>query len=191
MIPQPDSHPTQLLRRAAGGDETAYTALFPLIYEELRQLAQRHMRRERPGHTLSATALVHEAYLRLIGVEEMAFSDRTHFMSFASRVMRRVLVDHAKARNRAKRGGGAAHVTLDGDAGPGAATQLLDLDDLLALDEALDRLEAMDPRACRVVECRVFAGLSVEETADALGVSGPTVKRDYASARAWLNSQLT
>jgi len=184
-----DPTPTRLLQSMASGDPAAMEALLPLVYEELKRLAQRHMRGEREGHTLSATALVHEAYMRLIHVDSVQFNDRTHFMSFASRVMRRVLVDHAKTRMRAKRGGGAVHVALD-DADP-SATGGLPFDDLLALDEALARLEDMDPRACRVIECRLFAGLTVEETATALGVSGPTVKRDYGTARAWLNQQLS
>ncbi len=171
----------------ARGDAEAFDELVPLVYDELRGLARRHLRGEAEGHTLGPTALVHEAYLRLIGVHDTAFDDRTHFLSFASRVMRRVLVDHARARRTAKRGAGGVPVPLDA-----VVVGHLDFDlDVLALDEALGRLERLDPRACRVVECRVLAGLTVDETARALGVSAPTVKRAFAFGRAWLNRELS
>lgn len=161
-------------------------ALVPLIYEELRDLARRHLVREDTGHTLNTTALVHEAYVRLVDVERVQWQDRTHFFAVASRVMRRVLIEYARARKRDKRGGGQVPLPLEERDLPVEAN----LDELLALDEALTRLEARKERHCRVVEHRFFAGLTVEETAQALGVSVATVKLDWRLARAWLNREL-
>lgn len=161
-------------------------AVFPAIYEELRRVAHRHLRGERTGHTLGTTALVHEAWLELARLEHVRWPGRPYVLAAASQAMRRILIDHAVARRAAKRGGGAVAEPLD-DA---VAMAVARGDDLLALDEALERLAAIDTRAARVVECRFFGGMSVEETAEALGTSPATVKRDWTSARAWLNREL-
>jgi RNA polymerase sigma-70 factor, ECF subfamily len=157
------------------------------VYHELRRIAHAHLRGERPGHTLNTTALVHEAYLKLVGVERVEWQDRAHFYAAAAGAMRRILIDYARTRKRVKRGGeNAVQVPL---------VEALDLaversEDLLALDEALTRLETQNQRQGRVVECRCFAGLSVDETAAALGISPATVKRDWDFSRAWLNREL-
>ena len=159
--------------------------VFPSVYEELRQLAHRHLAREATGHTLSTTALVHEAYLRLTdhGAGNVAFSDRTHFFAIAARSMRHILVDHARRQHAVRRGEGARRVPLEDVVGL-AADERAGL--LVALDEALERLAGLDPRQARVVECRFFAGLTEEETAEALGIGLRTAKRDWAKARSWL-----
>ncbi|MCG8466792.1 MAG: sigma-70 family RNA polymerase sigma factor [Gemmatimonadetes bacterium] len=177
---------TQLIHDWREGDAEAVDRLMPLVYDELRRIAQHHLRRERPDHTLSSTALVHEAFMNLVDQSPPAVSDRVHFFAISSRVMRRVLVWHARKRGAAKRGGGQRPVTLDEEA------VLADdrLEEVLALDRALERLEALDARLCRVVECRHFGGLTVPETAEALGISRATVKRDWQSARAWLRREL-
>ena len=184
MLPQRDV--TQLLQQWQAGDAAAVDQLMPLVYDELRRLAHHHLKGERSGHTLSTTALVHEAYLNMIGQAPAPWQDRTHFFAIASRVMRRVLIWYARKRNAAKRGGGQANVALDEEA------VLSDdrLEELLALNHALERLEAMDPRLCRVVECRYFGGLSIPETAEVLAISPATVKRDWQTARAWLRRAL-
>lgn len=173
-----------LLQPADREDRAAALArLVPLLYDEMRALARARLRSERPDHSLQATALVHEAYLRLLGAgTDAAWNDRTHFMVAAAEAMRRILVDHARGRGREKRGGGAAHIELSDSDAPHA----LDDDDVLALDEVLPRLEALDARTADVVRLRYFVGLSVEETANALRVSERTVKREWAFARAWL-----
>jgi len=158
----------------------------PLVYAELRRLASGYLRRENPAHTLQTTALVHEAYLRLVDQTRTDWKDRAHFMGVAAQLMRRVLVDHARTRLAAKRGGGALRVGLDENVAGGGER----LADLLALDGALVRLAAMDPEQSRIVEMRYFSGLSIEETAEAMGVSPRTVKREWRSARAWLYSEL-
>lgn len=178
---------TQLLHQWQAGDAHALDRLVPLVYEELRAQAQRHVRRERDGHTLTPTALVHEAFLNLAGESPVPWEDRVHFFAVASRVMRRVLIWYARRRNAAKRGGGIAPVTFDDDLAISDARA----EDLLSLDEALARLEALDPRLCRVVECRYFGGLTVPETAAALDISPATVKRDWQTARAWLRRELS
>ena len=173
---------TRLLADWNAGDADALERLAPLVYAELRRIARRQMGRENPGHTLQATALVNEAYLRLAGGEGFALQDRAHFYAVCAQVMRHVLVDHARAQARDKRGGGAPHVTLgeaDAASGEGAA-------ELVALDEALRELERVDPQKARVVSLRYFAGLSIEETAEALGVSPTTVRREWRRAKAWL-----
>lgn len=178
---------TRLLARWADGDGKAFEALMPMVYEELRQLASHYLRHERSGHTLQPTALVHEAYLRLAGVRELQFRSRAHFYGAAARVMRRVLVDHARERGRLKRGGPERQlVPLDeaADAAIGAHV------DFGALDDALSALERVAPQRARVVELRYFGGLSVEDTAEYLSVSPATVKRHWAFARAWLFRQL-
>jgi RNA polymerase sigma factor (TIGR02999 family) len=181
----PDSAPrdlTPLLHRA-GDDPEAFEALLPLVYDELRQLAAARLRHERPDHTLQPTALVHEAYLRLAGGAARPYADRGHFFRVAARAMRQVLVDHARARRTAKRDAAAAGRFVTEPAGPG-------LDDLLAVDTALEKLASLDPRQARVIELRFFAGLGIEETATALGVSPATVKRDWLVARAWLQQEI-
>lgn len=178
---------TGLLRAWRDGDAEALAALTPLVYSELRRLAEQHMRRERQDHTLQATALVHEAFLRLTGGSAPAWEDRTHFFKAAARIMRHVLVDHARSRGYAKRGGGGRRISLE----EGAAVLVEErAPDLVALDEALTRLAHLDSRQHQVVELRFFGGLSVEETAEVLGISAITVKRDWRSARAWLFAEL-
>lgn len=167
------------------------SSLFQRLYQELHALARVHMARERPWHTLQATALLHEVYLHLTRGGDREWRERDHFFATAARAIRRVLVNHAEARGAAKRGGGAQRISLDdslqGGAEPAAAGDTVDV---LALDEALQRLEAIDPRQCRVVELRFFAGLSVDDTARILGVSPRTVDGDWAMARAWLQQSL-
>lgn len=178
---------TALLHEASRGDRTALSEVFPLVYETLRKLAHRELRHERPGHTLSTTALAHEAYLRLVGLERIEWQDRSHFFAMAARALRRVLVDHALARNARKRGGGATRLDLD-------ETMLVSdesLDDILALNDALDRLAAVDPRVVQVVECRVFMGMTIEETSAALGFSAASAKRHWNAARVWLTRELS
>jgi RNA polymerase sigma factor (TIGR02999 family) len=173
---------TLLLARWAGGDQTALDALMPVVYAELRRIADAYLRRERGNHTLQPTALVHEAWLRLVRQDGGQFNHRKQFYALAAQVMRRILVDHARAANADKRGGGATNLTLD----ESAAARSVPIVELLALDEALDQLAAASPRQARVIELRYFGGLSVEETADVLGVSAPTVSRDQQAAEAWL-----
>jgi RNA polymerase sigma-70 factor (ECF subfamily) len=177
---------THLLLAWGNGDEAAFEQLVPLVHAELRRIARRQMAHERAGHTLQATALVNEAYLKLIDARQVRWQDRAHFFALSSRVMRRVLVDCARARGYQKRGMGAQKVTLDegriGSPQPAA--------DVLALDEALEALSAIDPRKEQVVEMRYFGGLSIEETAEALGVSVRTVKRDWTMAKVWLRREL-
>jgi RNA polymerase sigma factor (TIGR02999 family) len=177
---------TALLRQLSAGNSEALHSIVPLVYRELRTIAHRHLRRENPGHPLNTTALVHEAYLRLVDVRRVEWRDRTHFFAMASRMMRRILINDARRRKRAKRNDGRVPESLEERDLPVDEN----LDELLALDEALTRLEAAHERRCRVVECRFFAGLDIEETAEALGVSSETVKRDWRLARLWLNRQL-
>ena len=177
---------SQVLADWAEGDPAARDRLLPIVYEELRRLAHRHMRGERKGHTLQTTALVNEVYLRLAGVDALRGRDRAHFFAMAATLMRRVLVDYARRRGREKRGAGVSVISLDENAiVPREGV------DVVALDAALERLAAVDPQQSRVVELRFFAGLSVEETADVLGVSAATVKRDWATAKLWLYRELT
>jgi RNA polymerase sigma factor (TIGR02999 family) len=183
MTDPPQSPVTQILENLQGADRReVFDSLLPLVYEELRVMARVRLNQERKGHTLQATALVHEAYIRLIGADSPPWNDRRHFFFAAAEAMRRILIDHARKRGRVKRGGGRVQVTL-GDVEVGSG---LPLEDLLALDEAIHRLEEQDPRMAGIVRLRFFAGLSVEETAKALEVSERTVKRDWAVARAWL-----
>jgi len=178
---------SQLLHELAAGRSDALDRLMPVVYNELHRLAHIQLRAEHDGHTLNTTALVHETYLRLAGIEQIQWKDRVHFFAVAARLMRRILIDYARARKRDKRGGTWVRIPLgDGLEAPGAAP-----DALLALDDALVRLEALNERLCRVVECRCFVGMSVDETATALRTSPATVKRDWAFARAWLNRALS
>jgi RNA polymerase sigma factor (TIGR02999 family) len=177
---------TALLQAHAAGDAAALEQLLPRVYGELRRIARIRLRRERSGHTLAATDLVHEAYLKLLPVERVDWRSRAHFFAIASRAMRNVLVDHAVRRGAAKRGAGATVLTLEDH----DAAREQPLDDLIALSEALTRLEQLDTRQARVVECRYFGGLTLEETAEALKTSPATVSRDWTFARAWLHSEL-
>ena len=177
---------TALLGRLTAGDSSAAAEVVPLIYEELRRLAAHYMARERPEHTLQTTALVHEAYLRLVDHRQATWRNRAHFFGAAAQVMRRILVDHARARQAGKRRGDAPHLSLDETPALSGEPS----DELVRLDEALSRLEKMDPRQSRVIELRFFAGLNVEETAEVMGISPKTVKRDWSVARAWLHREL-
>lgn len=179
-------HVTQLLARAEAGDERALDALFPLVYAELHRAAERALRSERPGHTLQPTALVNEAYLKLVGGGAVPSRNRAHFIGIASRAMRQILVDHARRRQAAKRGGGIRIDTLGAD----PADPTSGIDDLVALDDALERLSAVSPRLRQVVELRFFGGLSEAEIAAALEVTTRTVQRDWARARAWLYREM-
>jgi RNA polymerase sigma factor (TIGR02999 family) len=161
--------------------------LFPLVYDELRRIAARKLRNERIAHTLNATALVHEAWLELSKLNRIKWQNRSHYLALAAQAMRRILIDHAVARGRQKRGGGKTAVHLDDNVVALADTRG---DDILALDEALLRLTAMNERQARIVEYRFFGGMSVEETAEALDISPATVKREWSTARAWLNREL-
>jgi RNA polymerase sigma factor (TIGR02999 family) len=185
--PAPDV--TGLLLAWGRGDRSAADRLVPAVYEELRRHAERAMRREGGEHTLQATALVHESYLRLVDQRRVEWRNRAHFFAIASTVMRRVLVDHARARLTAKRGGGAAPVSLAGV--QPATPEGTDEADLLALHDALEKLAALDPDQARLVELRYFGGLTIEETAEALSISPATVKREWALARAWLRRELS
>ena len=181
---------TRLLRRSAAGDRAALDELLPLVYDELHALARRHIAREAEGHTLQPTALVNEAYLRLVDQRKAGWRSRSHFLGLAARAMRRILVDHARRRRAAKRGGGAHRISLD------EAVELEPREwpapgvDLIALDAALEGLARLDERQGRIVELRFFGGLSVRETAGVLGISPATVKRDWSMARAWLYREL-
>ena len=183
---QPSPAVTELLRAWGAGDARASEALVPLVYAELRRQARRILRREGEGHTLQATALVHEAWLRLDGQHDARWENRTQFLAVAAQMMRRVLVDHARTRRARKRGGGATQVTL-GDANQVAAPDNVDV---LALDDALARLATLDPRKAQLVELRYFAGLSIPEAAAVLGVSPATVGREWVVARMWLRREL-
>ena len=180
---------TRLLKAWQGGNAEALERLIPLVYDELRVLASRHMSRERPGHTLQTTALVNEAYLKLAGQRD-DWQSRAHFFGIAAQLMRRILVDHARRDHRLKRGGNALHVSLD-DAAPSASSIAVEAIDVYALDRALSLLEARDPQQGRVVELRFFGGMTIEETAAVMGLSSATIKREWAVARAWLYRELT
>jgi RNA polymerase sigma factor (TIGR02999 family) len=183
----PTQEVTQLLVAWSDGDEQALAALVPLVYDELRRLAHRHLGHERAGHTLQTTELVHEAYLRLVDQKEARWRNRAHFIAIASQMMRRILVDYARARRFAKRGAGARRVSLD------EAMVVSDerAADVVALDVALKALAQFDKRKSRMVELRFFGGLSIEETAEVLGVSPGTVMRDWTLAKAWLQREIS
>ena len=186
MTTRPPKEITQLLVDWRNGDKAAMERLMPIVYDELRRLASSLFRRERANHTLQPTALVNEAYLRLLGQSEVGWQNRAHFFSAAAQLMRHILVDHARAHNAAKRGGGELRVSLKEDM---AATEQREVD-LIALDSALDELAALDEQQSRIVEMRFFGGLSVEETAEVLAVSPATVKREWSTAKAWLYRQM-
>jgi RNA polymerase sigma-70 factor (ECF subfamily) len=177
---------TQLLLDWSGGDEQALATLMPVVYDHLRRQAARYLRRERQGHTLQTTALIHEAYLRLIDQDHVQWQNRAHFFAIASQLMRRILVDHARSHQAAKRGGLAVKLPLE-DAMVASGDRDIDL---VVLDEALTRLAALDARQSRIVELRFFSGLSVEETAEVVGVSVGTVKNDWSMAKAWLRREM-
>jgi RNA polymerase sigma factor (TIGR02999 family) len=178
---------TQLLVQWSRGEQHALDALTPMVYQELRRMARRHLRRERPDHTLESTALVHEAYLRLIDQSNIQWQNRNHFFALVSELIRRILVDYARNRMAAKRGGQNIKLSLDEAI---AAPEKKNLD-LVALDDALQELAARDPRQSRIVELRYFGGLTLETTADVLGISLATVKRDWLLAKAFLKRELT
>lgn len=181
-----DLDPTHLLIAGARGDRDALDALLPVVYDELRRLAEIHLRRERADHTLQPTALVHEAYLRLIDQRSVDWRNRAQFFGLASEMMRRILVNHAVARRTAKRGGGVERVALDD-----AIDFFDDRDvDLVSLDDALNDLSEMDPEQAKIVELRFFGGLTIDETAEVLEVSPSTVKREWAMAKAWLHREI-
>lgn len=178
---------TQTLLELSGGNREALERLLPLVYDHLRDIANRALRGERPDHTLNSTALVHEAWLRLVELDRIGWRDRAHFFGACAQIMRRVLISYARMRQAEKRGGAAVVAVPLDDVVLAARSRPTEL---LALDEALARLEEMSPRQARIVECRYFAGMGVEETAEALGISPATVKREWTVARAFLNQEL-
>ena len=180
---------TRMLREWSGGKQEALDALLPLVYAELHRQAARYLRRERAGHTLQTTALIHETYLKLIDQREVNWQNRAHFFGIAAQAMRRILVDYARAKHREKRGGAGEDLPLE--AAELAVSGEEKSIDLVALDEALTRLAEMDERQARIVELRYFSGLSVEETAEVLHISPATVKNDWRTAKAWLYQQIT
>jgi RNA polymerase sigma-70 factor (ECF subfamily) len=186
IMGSPPTDVTVLLAELTGGDQGAAEKLVPLVYDELKRLAKSYMRRERPDHTLQGTALVHEAYLKLVKQRSVHWQSRTHFFGIAAHLMRRILIDHARGHLREKRGGVHEVVPLDEELvfSPGQSAELV------RLDEALGRLAKLDPRQSKIVELRFFGGLSVEETAEFLGISPKTVKRDWSMAKAWLHGEL-
>jgi RNA polymerase sigma factor (TIGR02999 family) len=178
---------TQLLKDWSGGDQEVLDDLMPLVYEELRRQASRHLRKERPNHTLQTTALIHEAYLKLVG-QDVNWQNRSHFFAIASQAMRRILVDHARTRHREKRGGIGENLPLEEALAAGAEGKSIDL---VELDEALTRLAKLDERQAKIVELRYFSGLSIDETAEVLGVSNSTVRADWTMAKAWLKNEIS
>lgn len=192
MTPE-DSDITRLLQGASEGQKDVLDRLFPLVYDELRALARAKLRLESAGHTLNATALVHEAYLKLVDQERVAWQSRAHFFALAALAMRRILVNHAKARSRVKRGGGDSPIHLEeveGSLGPHALLSDAQADELMDLDVALDRLQSFNPRGADVVQYRFFGGLAHQEIAEVTGVSEVTVRRRWAAAKAWLRAEL-
>jgi RNA polymerase sigma factor (sigma-70 family) len=207
MADEPDRPVTRLLVQWSGGNEAALGELTALLYRELRSLAQRHLRRERPNHTIQRTALVHEAFVRLVSQQSVDWRSRAHFFALASTLMRRILVDHARARLSSKRGGGTPVLSLDeltappdeaDPTGPAAIECISEQgdegdsdEDITAIDAALTRLAVIDNRQVQIVQMRYFGGLTIEETAQALEISDATVKREWALARAWLKRELS
>jgi RNA polymerase sigma factor (sigma-70 family) len=207
MTDEPDHPVTRLLVQWSGGNEAALGELTALLYRELRSLAQRHLRRERPNHTIQRTALVHEAFVRLVSQQSVDWRSRAHFFALASTLMRRILVDHARARLSSKRGGGTPVLSLDeltappDEADPTGHAEIESIsqqgneedsdEDIAAIDAALTRLAVIDSRQVQIVQMRYFGGLTIEETAQALEISDATVKREWALARAWLKRELS
>ena len=183
----PPNEVTQLLREWSQGDETAHEKLMPLVYAELRKMAHRHMASQNPGHTLQTTALIHEAYMRLVNQPEKEWQSRSHFFAVASRAMRHILVDYARSKQAEKHGGGTLELSLD----EALTVSQERAAEMVALDDALQELARIDQRKCQVVELRFFGGLSVEETAEVLNVSPVTVMRDWSMAKAWLHRELS
>jgi RNA polymerase sigma factor (TIGR02999 family) len=177
---------TQMLAQLAGGNREVIDKLLPLVYDKLRELAANYLRRERSGHTMQATALVHEAYLKLVDQQELRWQNRAHFFGVAAQAMRRILVDYARGHRAAKRGHGQPKVALD----EVAAISEERSEEIVALDEALTKLAAFDPQQSKIVELRYFSGLTLEETAEALGISASTVKREWNMAKAWLHREI-
>ncbi len=182
---------TALLGAWTEGERDAANALMPLVYEELHRMAHNQLRRERGGHTLNTTALVHEAYFKLVRIDRIEWQGRAHFLALAATAMRQVLINYAQKRNAQKRGGSQTPLPLDDVVVRDGQDREASLEELLALDEALKQLEALDARQAKIVECRFFGGMTVEETAEALGISPATVKRDWTLSRAWLNRELS
>ena len=178
---------TSLLLAWNNGDQEALDRLMPLVYNELRRMARRYMQSENPGHTLQATALVNDLYMHLIDQKRVNWKNRAHFFGAAAQIIRRLLVDHARGRDRLKRGGGGLKVEWNEEISPSQPIEM----NLIALDDALNRLAELDPQKTRIIELRFFAGLSIEETAEVLKISPATIKRDWAFARAWLFSEMT
>jgi RNA polymerase sigma-70 factor (ECF subfamily) len=187
VLPSPSSQITDLLVRWSSGDAVARETLIPLVYDELRRVARYSLARQRPDHTLQSTALVHEAYMRLVGRTSVHFENRAHFFAVASQLMRRILVDHARKQNAAKRGGNNITLVLDEAVAPPARREV----DLTALDDALNILATLDSRQASIVEMRFFGGLSIDETSQVLGISPATVKREWTTARTWLYDEMT
>ena len=182
-----DPEITRALEEFSSGDREALDRLLPALYDHLRRMAKRELARERTGHTLSPTGLVHEAYLKLVQLDRISWEGRAHFFGVCASVMRRILISQARHRKADKRGAGVSHASIED-----VVVAVLERPEaLLALDEALDRLAVLDPRQARVVECRYFAGMEIEEVAEVVGASPATVKRDWTAARAWLNRELT
>ena len=182
----PSQDVTQMLRAWSDGDRRALDELIPIVYEELRRQAARYLRRERPDHTLQTTALVHEAYVRLVDQRDVRWQNRAHFFGVAAQLMRRILVDHARKDHALKRGGPAAHLPLEEAAAVAGGPDM----NLVALDEALTKLAVMDERKVRVVELKYFGGLTAKEAAEVLGVSKATVRHDWGLAKAWLRREI-
>ncbi|HZQ71004.1 MAG TPA: sigma-70 family RNA polymerase sigma factor [Terriglobales bacterium] len=187
MAPEFPNNVTELLKGWHDGDRHALDALLPLVYKELQRLAHFHLRKERPDHTLQSAALVHEAYCRLVGQSPLELENRTHFFAVAAQLMRQILVDYSRRHRAAKRGAGTCKISLDDAA---VLPQRKDAD-VLAVDDALKALAKIDPRQSRVVELRFFAGLSLEEISEAMGIAPATVQRDWTAARAWLHREIS
>ena len=185
-VMQPDKSITKLLQKWSRGDKASLDALIPIVHSELHRLAESYLRRERPGHTLQATSLIHEAYLRLVN-QHQEWHSRSHFYGVAAHLMRLILADHARTRLAGKRGGGLAPAAVDEIPLEGRSHRL---EDMLAMEEALDELSRVDERRCRILEMRFFGGMTPQETAEALGVSEPTIRREMRLARAWLLQRL-
>jgi RNA polymerase sigma factor (TIGR02999 family) len=184
---QPPQNVTELLTEWGNGDKEALDRILPIVYDELRKQAARYLRRERAGHTLQTTALIHEAYIRLVDQKNVRWQNRAHFFGISAQLMRRILVDHARTKGRVKRGGSDIRVSLD-DVNLIAKEKDLDI---LAVDEALDRLAKIDEQQSKIVELRFFSGLTVEETAEVLKISPATIKRDWSMAKAWLHREIS